>query len=240
MNAAPLRRPLGCLKMLLRHSRQQNRSFRLSKAQLPREVPPAPKTPTPAFFPIQDKHTPGKLRTGFAVYTSPTSVIPSLKLTHPHLKPPPPNPVAAHHAYQIRKMDPSGARTRLFSKTNPDSARVGDVLLVTTKRAAEPFAGVCVSIRRRGIESSVLLRGQLAKTGVEMSFKVYSRNVTGIEIIKRRTRRARRARLTYLRKPKHDVGSVEHHVREWRRNRNVFASAVGKGKRKQKKRQTEW
>lgn len=188
--------------------------------------------------PIRDKHTPDKLRTGFAVYTSPTSVIPSLTLTHPHLKPPPVNPVAAHHAYQIRKMDPSGARTRLFSKTNPDSARVGDVLLVMTKRAAEPFAGVCVSIRRRGIESSLLLRGELAKTGVEMSFKIYSRNVTGIEIIKRRARRARRARLTYLRKPKHDVGSVEHHVREWRRSRNVFASAVGK--RRQKKKQSEW
>ncbi|KAI3401278.1 hypothetical protein diail_11984 [Diaporthe ilicicola] len=237
MNSAPIRRPLGCLNMVLRHSRQQNRSFRLSKAQLPREIPPAPKTPTPAFFTIQDKHTPDKLRTGFAVYTSPTSVIPSLKLTHPHLKPPPANPVAAHHAYQIRKMDPSGARTRLFSKTNPDSARVGDILLVTTKRAAEPFAGVLMTIRRRGIESSLLLRSQLAKTGVEMSFKIYSRNVTGIEIIKRRTRRARRARLTYLRKPKHDVGSVEHHVREWRRNRNVFASAVGKGKKKQKKKQ---
>ncbi|KAK7717633.1 hypothetical protein SLS64_003128 [Diaporthe eres] len=235
MNSAPIRRPLGCLKMVLRHSRQQNRSFRLSKAQLPREVPPAPKTPAPGFFPIQDKHTPDKLRTGFAVYTSPTSVIPSLKLTHPHLKPPPPNPVAAHHAYQIRKMDPSGARTRLFSKENPDSARPGDILLVTTKRAAEPFAGVLVGVRRRGIESSLLLRGQLAKTGVEMSFKIYSRNVTGIEIIKRRARRARRARLTYLRQPKHDVGSVEQHVREWRRSRNVFASAVGKGKRKQKK-----
>lgn len=198
-------------------------------------MPPAPRTPAPGFFPIRDKHTPDKLRTGFAVYTSPTNVIPSLKLTHPHLKAPPPNPVAAHHAYQIRKMDPSGARTRLFSKENPDSARVGDILLVTTKRSAEPFAGVLMSVRRRGIESSLLLRGQLAKTGVEMSFKIYSRNVTGIEIIKRRSRTARRARLTYLRQPKHDIGSVEHHVREWRRSRNVFASAVGKGKRKQKK-----
>lgn len=236
MNSLPIRRPLGCLKTVLRHSRQQNRSFRLSKAQLPREVPPAPKTPAPGFFPIQDKHTPDKLRTGFAVYTSATNVIPSLKLTHPHLRAPPPDPVAAHHAYQIRKMDPSGARTRLFSKDNPDSARVGDILLVTTKRSAEPFAGVLMSVRRRGIESSLLLRGQLAKTGVEMSFKIYSRNVTGIEIIKRRSRRMRRARLTYLRQPKHDVGSVEHHVREWRRSRNVFASAAGKGKKKQKKR----
>ncbi|ROW12158.1 hypothetical protein VMCG_00303 [Cytospora schulzeri] len=240
MNAASLRRPLGCLKTALRQARQQTRSYRLSKAQKARPVEPAPKTPQPAFFPIKDKHTPDKFRTGFAVYTTPTTVLPSLKLTHPHLKPPPPDPVAAHHAYQIKKMDPTGARTRLFSKTNPDSARVGDILLVTTKRAAEPFAGVCISIRRRGIESSILLRGQLTRVGVEMWFKVYSRNVTGIEIIKRAKKRARRARLTYMRKPKHDFGSVEQHVREWRRNRNVFASAAGKGKRKQKKRQSEW
>lgn len=196
--------------------------------------------PPPPLVPIKDKHNPDKYRTGFAVYTSATSVIPSLKLTHPHLKAPARDPVAAHHAYQIKKMDPTGARTRLFSKTNADSARVGDILLVTTKRAAEPFAGVCISIRRRGIESSILLRGQLTRVGVEMWFKVYSRNVTGIEIIKRRVRRARRARLTYMRKPKHDFGSVEQHVREWRRNRNVFASSAGKGKRKQKKRQNEW
>lgn len=167
-------------------------------------------------------------------------MVPSLKLTHPHLTAPSPDPVAAHHAYQIKKMDPTGARTRLFSKTNPDSARVGDILLVTTKRAAEPFAGVCIGIRRRGVETSILLRGQLTRVGVEMYFKIYSRNVTGIEIIKRRPKRARRARLTYMRKPAHDFGSVEQHVREWRRNRNVFASSAGKGKKKQKKRQSEW
>ena len=164
---------------------------------------------------IQDTKT-KKIRTGFAVYNGASSI--------PSLTPPPVNPVGAYHAEQIRKMDPTGARTRLFSKENPDSAKVGDVLMVTTRRAAEPFSGVCISIRRRGIETAILLRGQLTKVGVEMWFKVYSRNVLGIEIIHRRPKRARRARLTYMRKPKHDMGSVDELVKNWRRSRNVFAT----------------
>lgn len=129
-------------------------------------------------------------------------------------------------------MDPSGARTRLFAKDNKDAAQVGDILLVTAKRSAEPFAGVLMAIRRRGIETAIQLRGQLSRLGVEMWFKVYSRNVTGIEIIKRAAKRARRAKLTYLRQPKHDVGSVEHLVREWRRSRMAYAARAAGGKKK--------
>lgn len=177
-----------------------------------------------------------KYRTGFAVYTAPNQGQrgDQLRVTHPHLTHPPTNPVVAHHAYQINKMDPSGARTRLFSKLNPDSARVGDILLVTTRRSVEPFGGVLIAIRRRGIETAILLRGQLTKIGTEMWYKVYSRNVTGIEIIKRAVKRARRARLNYLRQPKHDIGSVDNLVREWKRNKNVFASKGGKRKKTKK------
>lgn len=171
-------------------------------------------------------------RTGFAVYTTPKTTLGQLPLTHAHLKRPFPTPVQAHHDYQIRKMDPSGARTKLFAKDNKDAARVGDVLMVSAKRSAEPFAGVLMCIRRRGIETAILLRGQLSRIGVEMWFKVYSRNVTGIEIIKRATKRARRAKLTYLRHPKHDVGSVEHLVREWKRTRMNYAARASGGKKK--------
>ncbi len=58
---------------------------------------------------------------------------------------------------------------------------------------------MCLSVRRRGIDTAVLLRGQLMRVGVEMWFKVYSRNVAGIEVIHRRKKRARRARLYYMR-----------------------------------------
>lgn len=74
----------------------------------------------------------------------------------------------------------------------------------------------------------------MAKVPVEMWFKIYSPNVQGIEIVWRRPKRARRARLTYMRQPKHDMGNVDHLVDAWRRTRNVFSSkgkGAGKGSR---------
>lgn len=157
-----------------------------------------------------------------------------LPVTHPTLTRPHSTPVIAHHAYQIRKMDPSGARTKLFARDNPEAAHLGDILLVQAKRSSEPFAGVLMCIRRRGIETAILLRGQLSRVGVEMWFKVYSRNVTGIEIIKRAEKRARRAKLTYLRHPKHDVGNVEQWVRKWRSTKmaNASKSRLAGGKKR--------
>ncbi len=76
------------------------------------------------------------MRTAFALYQAPAATLPPATKTHP-------NPVAEYHEAQIAAMDPTGARTRLFSRAQRDSAKVGDVLLVQTRRAAEPFAGVC-------------------------------------------------------------------------------------------------
>lgn len=42
-----------------------------------------------------------------------------------------------------------------------------------------------------------------------MWIKVYSPNVKSIELVKRSDKRARRARVYYLRKKEHDRGSVE-------------------------------
>lgn len=42
-----------------------------------------------------------------------------------------------------------------------------------------------------------------------MWFKIYSPNIEGIEIVQKREKRARRARLTYYRKKEHDIGSVQ-------------------------------
>lgn len=124
---------------------------------------------------------------------------------------------------QLARLDPTGARTRLFSKDHADSAKVGDVLMVTTQ-GGEPFSGAFIQIRRRGVDTAILLRGQMMKTGVEMWFKVYSPSVTGIDIIWRRPKRARRARLTYMRKPKHDMGSVDNLVSAWKRERYALRS----------------
>ncbi|KAF1813910.1 hypothetical protein P152DRAFT_457287 [Eremomyces bilateralis CBS 781.70] len=124
----------------------------------------------------------------------------------------------------IRHLDPSGTRTRLFAPTNPERVCPGDILLVR-QRSGDPFAGVVISIKRAGTDTAVLLRGQLTRVGVEMWFKVYSPNVVGMEVVKRAEKRARRARLTYLRKPEHDKGSVENVVRHYLKQRAALGSA---------------
>ncbi|KAK4040894.1 translation protein SH3-like domain-containing protein [Parachaetomium inaequale] len=220
MNAAPLaRRPLGCLKASLRQTRQQKmlftRHMATEAAQAQTTTTPLP-PPQHDFFRLNDRKT-KTLRTAFAVYPT-TTVAGTAKLA-----PPPVNVLQSLHEAQIKKMDPTGARTALFAKTR-EAAKVGDVLMVTHRRGGEPFAGVCLSIRRRGIDTAILLRNHLGKVGVEMWFKIYNKNVAGVEIVKRRAKRARRARLTYMRKAKHDMGSVEDLVFAWKRSRRVFSS----------------
>ncbi|KAF1848079.1 uncharacterized protein K460DRAFT_307954 [Cucurbitaria berberidis CBS 394.84] len=140
-----------------------------------------------------------------------------------------PNPVAAVTASQTTLLDPTGARTRLFAKDNPECARVGDILLVR-QRTGDPFAGVCINIRRRGVDTAILLRGQLTRVGVEMWYKIYSPLVEGIEVVQRAAKRARRARLTYMRLVKHDRGSVENVVRMYLRQKAALGTADGKKK----------
>ncbi|KAF2455511.1 hypothetical protein BDY21DRAFT_349543 [Lineolata rhizophorae] len=70
-----------------------------------------------------------------------------------------------------------------------------------------------------------------------MWYKVYSPNVEAIEVVQRRPKRARRARLYYMRKTKHDMGSVENIVKNYFRSTMVRAaprSAQGKKKNPKK------
>lgn len=131
-----------------------------------------------------------------------------------------PDPIKKVTEDQIAILDPNGARTRLFAPSNPDRVRPGDILLVRLKNG-DPFSGVCLNIRQRHqpIDTAILLRNQLTRIGVEMWFKVYSPNVEGIEIVQRKEKRARRAKLYYMRQPRHDVGSVEGVVRQYMRQK---------------------
>ncbi|KAL5612970.1 hypothetical protein BROUX41_003952 [Berkeleyomyces rouxiae] len=213
MNVSAVHRPLGCLKTALRQARTQ-RAFALQRSYT--------STPTPAL-PTSDVKSAGARvfhkpsnKKPFAVFAPPPTVRTEFK-----------NPVPAFHANEIARLDPTGSRTALFSKARLDRAKVGDVLMVTT-RSGEPFSGAFMQIRRRGVDTAIQLRGNLMKTGVEMWYKIYSPSVAGVDIIWRRPRRARRARLTYLRKPKHDMGSVDHLVFSWKRERSVLRSSAGK------------
>jgi large subunit ribosomal protein L19 len=131
----------------------------------------------------------------------------------------------------LKILDPTRARTRLFSEENEDRAKVGDVLMVRF-RTGDPFAGVCMNIRRRGVDTAILLRNQVSRVGTEMWVKIYSPTVVGIEIVDRRMKRARRARLYYLRKPKHDRGSLDGLIERYMKNKLATGRGAAKAKRK--------
>jgi ribosomal protein L19 len=96
-------------------------------------------------------------------------------------------------------LDPTGDRKALFDyRRSTRSVRAGDIIRVTFK-SGDPFSGICLSIRSRGIDTSVLLRNQLTRVGVEMWIKVFSPNVEGVEIVQRTEKRKRRARIYYMR-----------------------------------------
>lgn len=107
--------------------------------------------------------------------------------------------MAALTESQLAVLDPTGERRALFDyRRNPRSVKVGDILRVTFKNG-DPFSGVCLSIRLRGIDTSFLLRNELTRVGVEMAVKVFSPNVESVEIVQRTEKRKRRARLYYMR-----------------------------------------
>ncbi|TGO91625.1 hypothetical protein BPOR_0022g00100 [Botrytis porri] len=206
----PTLRPLSCWKSLLRLSRQQKTISRSLTTY--HHSKPASQNP------LQTQAV-RKIKT----YPPPSSPAQIFK-----------EPIKNIHAEQIAVLDPTGARTNLFSKTNPEAARVGDILLVRLK-TGDPFAGVCINIRRRGVETGILLRNELTRVGVEMWYKIYSPNVEGIEVVQRKAKRARRARLTYMRKPKHDMGSVQNIVLQYQRTRGVLGRPDGERRQTSKK-----
>ncbi|KAL1991920.1 hypothetical protein VTN49DRAFT_5228 [Thermomyces lanuginosus] len=155
----------------------------------------------------------------------PDMVKPKMKI-----KPPPPStlnacpdPIATVTEKQLDILDPTGERRQLFDyRRNPRSAKVGDILRVTFK-SGDPFSGVCLNIRQRGIDTAFLLRNELTRVPVEMWIKVFSPNVQSVEIVQRTEKRKRRARLYYMRQPKHDIGSVENIVQNYLKQKSAVS-----------------
>ena len=92
----------------------------------------------------------------------------------------------------------------LFSHKHPNRIRPGSVLRVTMEHAPTTFSGVLLAVRRRGVDTSFLLRNIIQQTGVEVQFFVNSPHLKDITVIrdhtgKRGGRRVRRAKLYYLR-----------------------------------------
>jgi large subunit ribosomal protein L19 len=92
----------------------------------------------------------------------------------------------------------------LFSHKHPDRIRPGSVLRVKMEHAPTSFAGVLLAVRRRGVDTSFVLRNIVQGTGVEVQFFANSPHLKDITVIrdhtgKRGGRSVRRAKLYYLR-----------------------------------------
>ncbi|KAI0356596.1 hypothetical protein OH77DRAFT_1495399 [Trametes cingulata] len=95
-----------------------------------------------------------------------------------------------------------------FGRRHPEAIRPGSVLQVTTRHAPAAFTGVLLAIRRRGADTSFILRNVINRTGVEVQFFVCSPHVREVKVLMRAGgrgtegrpgRRMRRAKLFYLR-----------------------------------------
>jgi large subunit ribosomal protein L19 len=88
----------------------------------------------------------------------------------------------------------------LFSRRSPNRLVPGSVVTVTLEHAPTTFTGVLMSIRRRGIDTSFLVRNIVQRTGVEMQFFVNSPHLKDIRVVQKPPKgRMRRAKLFYLR-----------------------------------------
>jgi len=124
----------------------------------------------------------------------------------------------------IHKTLPSPERqaliSTLFSRRHPNRLLPGSVLAVKLAHAPTSFSGVLLSIRRRGPDTSFVLRNIVQRTGVEMQFFVNSPHLKEIKVIQRagggggkEGRRMRRAKLFYLRDSPEKMSEISAGVR---------------------------
>jgi large subunit ribosomal protein L19 len=108
----------------------------------------------------------------------------------------------------LRETIPTGYSRELlagyFNPRSPDQITPGSVVSVTFDGGS--FAGVLISVRHKGVDTSFTLRNVIQRTGVEMRFTVGSPMIKEVKVISRAGgngprdgKRMRRAKLFYLR-----------------------------------------
>ncbi|KAJ6107140.1 hypothetical protein N7523_008463 [Penicillium sp. IBT 18751x] len=222
MAGLPAMRQLGCLRSLFKTQEaiqpQINRRFiSTAYSQRPKRVPFPSNLPEQFLSQIPARHQPQNAPKPIKVYPPPPSTRAVCK-----------DPIASVTESQLSVIDPKGERKALFDyRRNPRSVKPGDIVRVTFKNG-DPFNGVVLSIKMRGIDTSFLLRNELTRVAVEMSVKVFNPNISSVEIVQRAERKARRARLYFMRSRKHDRRSVENVVAAYVRQKKAF---MGGGRR---------
>ncbi|KAJ6132509.1 Mitochondrial ribosomal protein [Penicillium samsonianum] len=223
MAALPAMRPLGCLRSLMRASEPiqpfiNRRFISTSYSKRPERVPLPPNMPEQFLSQIPLRFRPDPERQPLKIYPAPPSARKACK-----------DPIGAVTESQLAVLDPTGERKAMFDyRRNPRSVKTGDIVRVTFKNG-DPFNGIVLSIKLRGIETSFLMRNELTRVAVEMSVKVFSPNVNSVEIVQRSDKKRRRARLYFLRDRKHDRRSVENVVASYVRQKKAF---LGGGNRR--------
>ncbi|KAJ5754414.1 hypothetical protein N7533_003957 [Penicillium manginii] len=216
MAALPTMRQLGCLRALLKTQEavqpQIGRRFISTiYSQRPERVPLPPNLPKQFLSQLPVRMQPENGPKPVKVYPPPPSARNACK-----------DPVGSVTDSQMTVLDPKGDRKALFDyRRNTRSVKPGDIVRVTFKNG-DPFNGVVLSIKLRGIDTSVLLRNELTRVGVEMSVKIFNPNIQSVEIVQRAMRKPRRARLFYMRSRKHDRRSVENVVAAYIRQKRAF------------------
>ncbi|KAK9460352.1 mitochondrial 54S ribosomal protein bL19m [Lipomyces oligophaga] len=120
-------------------------------------------------------------------------------LVSPRVLPSNVNPIKLVEEKFIKERgDPTGWRGKLFNRSSEIGVRPGDVIRVLYQDKSS-FTGTIMAIKRSGLGSSVRLRSTAAQLGIELSVKIYSPLVRTFEFISRAQKRARRAKLYYLR-----------------------------------------
>jgi large subunit ribosomal protein L19 len=78
-----------------------------------------------------------------------------------------------------------------------DTVRVNVKVIEGSRERNQAFEGVCIARRNRGLNTSFTVRKISYGEGVERIFQLYSRNIAGVEVVRRGV--VRRAKLYYLR-----------------------------------------
>lgn len=128
--------------------------------------------------------------------------------------------IMEHVRHHILSPEKQELLATLFSRHSANRISPGAILKVTMNHAPNVFSGVVLGIRRRGPDTSFVLRNVVNRTGVEMQFFPASPHITAIEVLKKEGtgggkagRRARRAKLFYLRDSPEKMTNVSQGVK---------------------------